>query len=240
MKLSPAAGTYAVTAVCGMLDAACFLKLGQVFVEIVTGNVALLAFALGTQGVSAFAPRGAVPPYVVALGCFAVGAVVGGRMVQLGEAGRKLGFTADAALIGVAAVVAGLTHPGAQGKARYAVFGVLAVAMGIQNAIMRRWGTKDLATNLMTLTLTGLLADSRLAGGTSPNAVRRGVSIMVFTAGAGAGAALGRYGVLWPVLTSFLVFSAALPVLLRSPVTAPAGSSARSASRWLSPEHTPC
>ena len=151
-----------------------------------------------------------------------------------------MGFTTDAALIGVAAVAAGLTHPGAEGKARYAVFGVLAVAMGIQNAIMRRWGTKDLATNLMTLTLTGLLADSRMAGGSSPNAVRRGVSIAVFTASAAAGAVMARYGVMWPVLAAFLVFSAALPVLLRSPVTAPVGSSARSASRWLSQRHTPC
>ena len=241
LKLSPAAGTYAVTAVCGMLDAACFLKLGNVFVEIVTGNIALLAFSIGTQGVSfAHALVKTVPPYLVALGAFAVGAVAGGRMVQHGEFGRRLGFITDAALIGEAALVSWWTHPGPDGSARYVVFGLLAVAMGIQNAIMRRWGTKDLATNLMTLTLTGLLADSRMAGGSSPNAVRRGVSIAVFTASAAAGAVMARYGVMWPVLAAFIVFAVALPVLLRSPVTAPVGSSARSASRWLSPEHTPC
>lgn len=122
MRLPPVAGTYAVTAVCGVLDAACFLKLGNVFVEIVTGNLALLAFALGTQGVSAFArTAGAVPPYVAALGCFVVGAVLGGRMVQLGEFGRRTGFIADAALIGTAALASGLTHPGPDGNARSGV-----------------------------------------------------------------------------------------------------------------------
>lgn len=240
MKLPPVAGTYAVTAVCGMLDAACFLKLGNVFVEIVTGNIALLAFSIGTQGVSfAHALTKTVPPYVVALGCFAVGAVAGGRMVQLGEFGRRMGLIADATLIGEATLAAWLTDPGPDGSARYLVFSLLAVAMGIQNALMRRWPTKDLATNLMTLTLTGLLADSRLAGGSGPNALRRGVSVAVFTASAAAGAVLARYGVVWPLLAAFIVFSVALPVLLRRPyppVTL-AASSVRSVPRQLPQEH---
>jgi len=211
------AGAYAITAVCGLLDAACFLKLGQVFVEIVTGNLALLAFAIGTQGVSAFSRAGEVPPYAVVLACFLVGAVVGGRMVKHGELGRRIGFITDAALIGDAAMVAWQTHPGPEGSARYFVFSTLAVAMGIQNAIMRKWGTKDLATNLMTLTLTGLLADSTLAGGSNPQAVRRGLSVGIFTASATAGAVLSHYGVLWPILAAFVVFTVALPALLRSP-----------------------
>lgn len=54
-----------------------------------------------------------------------------------------------------------LTHPGPTGGARYPVIAILAFAMGIQNALMRRWGIRDLATNLFTLTYTGLFAEWR-------------------------------------------------------------------------------
>jgi uncharacterized membrane protein HdeD (DUF308 family) len=73
---------------------------------------------------------------MVALACFAAGAVVGGRLVRRdGEAGRRLGFVSDAGLIGIAAAVVALTHPGPTGHSRYLVIGILAVAMGIQNII---------------------------------------------------------------------------------------------------------
>jgi uncharacterized membrane protein YoaK (UPF0700 family) len=47
--------------------------------------------------------------------------------------------------------------------------------------------------------------------------MRRGVSIVIFAAGAAAGAFLSRYGVLWPILTSFTLFVLALPILLQPP-----------------------
>jgi uncharacterized membrane protein YoaK (UPF0700 family) len=211
-------GVYAITAVCGMLDAASFLGLGQVFVEIMTGNLVFLAFSLGTAGphqlASAF-PGGIVLPYLVALAAFAAGAVCGGRLVRAGDRGRRAGFSIDGTLIGVAALVTVLAHPGPAGHARYLVIGILAAAMGIQNALMRRWGIRDLATNVMTLTLAGLLAESTLGGGTNPRAVRRGASIVIFTVSAGAGALMTRYGVLWPLLTALILFVFALPILLQ-------------------------
>jgi uncharacterized membrane protein YoaK (UPF0700 family) len=222
MPLPPlAVGVYGITAVCGILDAATFLGLGHAFVETMTGNILLLAFTVGAR--AAAEPTSPLPgnvlPYVVALACFAVGAVAGGRLVRAGEKGRQVGFVGDASLIGIAALVVALTHPGRAGRGWYLVVGILALAMGIQNALMRRWGIRDLATNIMTLTLTGLLAESTLGGGTNPHAARRGASIVIFMVGATAGAAMTGYGVLWPILASFTVFVLAIPILMQPPGT---------------------
>jgi uncharacterized membrane protein YoaK (UPF0700 family) len=101
-----------------------------------------------------------VLPYAVVLVCFAAGAAVGGRLVRRdGETGRRVGFAADAGLIGAAAAAVALTHPGPAGDARYLVLGILAVAMGMQNVLIRRWGIPDLATNAMTKTMAYLIAD---------------------------------------------------------------------------------
>jgi uncharacterized membrane protein YoaK (UPF0700 family) len=212
-------GVYFITAVCGMLDTASFLGLGLIFVETMTGNILLLAFSLGVRGTggrfaSAF-PGGTIVPDVTALAAFAVGAVAGGRLVRAGEPGRRAGFAIDGGLIGVAALVIALTHPGPADAARFPVIAILACAMGIQNALMRRWGIRDLATNLYTLTYTGLFADSTLGGGDNPRALRRTASLAIFLVSAIAAAFMTRYGTLWPVLTAFILFAVALPILLQ-------------------------
>jgi uncharacterized membrane protein YoaK (UPF0700 family) len=211
-------GVGTITSICGILDAATFLGLGHVFAETMNGNIVLLAFTVGTRGVPGLTSLlpGNLWPYVVALACFAAGAVVGGRLVRReGEAGRRLGFVSDAGLIGMAVVAVALTHPGPTGNARYLVIGLLAVAMGIQNILIRRWGIPDLATNVMTKTVAYLVADSPLGGGDNPHAARRGVSILIFAIGATVGAFLTRYGVLWPILMSFILLVVALPILLQ-------------------------
>jgi len=50
---------------------------------------------------------------------------------------------------------------------------------------------------------------------TTPRALRRSVSIVVFTASAIFGAFMTRYGILWPMLIAFAVFIAALPILMQ-------------------------
>jgi uncharacterized membrane protein YoaK (UPF0700 family) len=55
--------------------------------------------------------------------------------------------------------------------------------MGVQNATARKVGVPDLTTTVLTLTLTGLAADSRWAGGTSPRWGRRFVAVAVMLAG---------------------------------------------------------
>jgi membrane protein implicated in regulation of membrane protease activity len=141
------------------------------FAETMNGNIVLLAFTVGTRGVPGLTSLlpGNLWPYVVALACFAAGAVIGGRLVRReGEMGRRVGFASDTGLIGIAAAVVALTHPGPTGNARYLVIAILALAMGIQNILIRRSGIPDLATNVMTKTVAFLVADSTLGGRKQP------------------------------------------------------------------------
>ena len=60
---------------------------------------------------------------------------------------------------------------------RYGLIAVLGIAMGIQNASARKIAVPDLTTTVLTLTITGIAADSALAGGqrieSGPSAARR-------------------------------------------------------------------
>ena len=96
------------------------------------------------------------------------------------------------------------------------MIGILAFGMGIQNAAVRKWGVPDLATNVMTLTMTGLITDTRLAGGDNHHAGRRATSIGIFMVSAIFGAFLVRYGVLWPQVAALVIFTVALPILLQT------------------------
>ena len=60
--------------------------------------------------------------------------------------------------------------------------------MGYRNATIRELSVPDLTTTVLTLTLTGLEADSRVAGGDSPNWPRRLGAVMAIFAGAALGA----------------------------------------------------
>jgi hypothetical protein len=73
----------------------------------------------------------------------------------------------------VAGVVAVGLPVDAGGARRYVVIGLLAAGLGLQNATVRRLAVPDVTTTVLTLTLTGLAADSWLAGGHSPRAGRR-------------------------------------------------------------------
>jgi uncharacterized membrane protein YoaK (UPF0700 family) len=65
--------------------------------------------------------------------------------------------------------------------------------MGGQGAAARRLAVKDVTTVVVTSTLTGLAADSRLAGGTGEGWRRRIGAVVLILAGAAAGAALLRW-----------------------------------------------
>jgi uncharacterized membrane protein YoaK (UPF0700 family) len=72
---------------------------------------------------------------------------------------------------------------------RYSLIVVLAAAMGIQNASARKLAVPDLTTTVLTLTITGVAADSALAGGLGSRAGRRLIAVAVMLAGAVIGAA---------------------------------------------------
>jgi uncharacterized membrane protein YoaK (UPF0700 family) len=204
-------GLYMISAICGLVDAVCFLALGGVFAEMMTGNLLLLAFSVG-RGV----PLGDSMRYGAAILSFVLGALLGGRLLRgpqkLQE--RRIGFAVEWAVILAATMVAWLTMPNEKNLAGQVIVAMLSFAMGIQNAMVRVHGVPDLATNVMTVTFTGIIADSTAAGGDNRNWRRRGLSIGLFMASAAVGAVLVQFGIGWPLLFTSVVFSLAMIPLL--------------------------
>ena len=205
-----------LTLVTGLVDAACYLGLGRVFTANMTGNVVLLAFgAAGAQGLPVLAPT-------VSLLVFLVGATAGGRLASsvVGPAGAEVpaplrrrwvtvALLGELGLVAVAAVVALGLPVGGGGARRYVVIGLLAAALGLQNATVRRLAVPDVTTTVLTLTLTGLAADSWLAGGHSPRAGRRVAAVGLMAAGALVGALLLRVDVALPMVAAAVVIALA-------------------------------
>lgn len=180
MSDSPAASPsilLAMTAVTGVVDAVSFLSLGHVFTANMTGNVVLLGFAFA--GVSEVS----VTRSSVALIAFLAGALAGGRMALdfYRWAGRA--FLMEASLLAISAALATISP-----VQQYAIIATTAVAMGLRNAVVRKLAVPDLTTTVLTLTITGLAADSRMAGGDNPRWQRRLAAIVAMLAGATAGA----------------------------------------------------
>ena len=89
-----------------------------------------------------------------------------------------------------ALTVSAIAGNDAGAASRYALIALLALGMGIQNATARRLGVADLTTTVLTLTLTGIAADSRLAGGSGAQMGRRLLAVAAMTLGAFVGALL--------------------------------------------------
>jgi uncharacterized membrane protein YoaK (UPF0700 family) len=177
-----------LTMVTGLVDAVSYLNLGHVFVANMTGNIVFLGFAV------ADAQDFSIPASLAAIAAFLAGALAGGRLAStLGHhRGRLLATAAyvQIAFLGAAVIVSTGTLVPEGDVARYALIVLLALAMGLQNATARRLGVPDLTTSVLTLTMTGIAADSTLAGGTNPNPGRRLVATTTMFVGAAIGALL--------------------------------------------------
>jgi uncharacterized membrane protein YoaK (UPF0700 family) len=82
---------------------------------------------------------------------------------------------------------------------------LLGLGMGVQNATARALAVPDLTTTVLTLTITGISADSMAAGGTSSKIGRRLVSIGSMFIGALAGTVLVHAGLTPAVLVAAFV-----------------------------------
>jgi uncharacterized membrane protein YoaK (UPF0700 family) len=188
----------AMTVVTGVIDAVSFLALGRVFTANMTGNLVLLGFAFaGTSGIS-------ISRSAVALAAFLSGAVLGGRMAFDDSGGHRWvdrAFMLEALLLGAAAVTAAGISSGtaANPLQLHAVIASTAVAMGLRNAIVRKLAVPDMTTTVLTLTITGLAADSSLAGGNNPRWQYRGAAILAMIFGAFAGARMLTYSISLPL-----------------------------------------
>lgn len=180
-----------LTVTTGLVDAVSVLGLGRVFTANMTGNIVFLGFAVvGTPGLS-------VPLYIASIAGFLVGATLGGRIgVAMSSISRRRWLLAialiEAGLFFVAAWFAigyniQTLTPTSQ---LYAMIILTAVAMGLRNATVRRLAVPDLTTTVLTLTLTGIAADSSLAGGSNTRLGRRVASTLSIFAGGAIGAFL--------------------------------------------------
>jgi uncharacterized membrane protein YoaK (UPF0700 family) len=195
-----------MTAVTGMVDAVSFLALGHVFTANMTGNVVFLGFAIG--GATGLSVSGSL----MALICFAVGAILGGRMTRKmipQDSGAKLAhaLVIETIFLFVAAAVSiGFTAPYEEHQLKISVvIALTGAAMGLRSSVVRKLAIPDLTTTVLTLTIAGLVADSSLAGGDNPRWQRRGAAILAILAGATAGAFMLRYSVAAPLLVCGLM-----------------------------------
>jgi uncharacterized membrane protein YoaK (UPF0700 family) len=93
--------------------------------------------------------------------------------------------------------------------------------MGFRNATIRQLKVPDLTTTVLTLTITGLAADSTLAGGTNPNWGRRVSSVAALFIGAVAGALLIKtFGLAVPLAVAGLIVLAGTIACVKHPAIA--------------------
>ncbi len=193
-----------LTLVTGFVDATSFLAFGRVFVANMTGNIVFLGFATaGAPGLSA-------PASLLALVAFLLGGYLTGRfLLRSREAPLRTlrnfaGF--QFALFVVATALSSGVGPIA-GSAEIAVLIVLlGLAMGMQNAGARHLAVADLTTTVLTLTVTGLVADPSTGRMSGTSAIRRLLSIGAMLSGAFGGAWLVLHlGILAPLSVATLL-----------------------------------
>jgi uncharacterized membrane protein YoaK (UPF0700 family) len=208
----------------GLVDAISVLGLGKVFTANMTGNVVFLGFAAGG------APGFKVASYVFAIASFMVGALIAGRVGKhyTGLPLRRWLLTAasvEAILLWIAAAVAVGFDVAAQtpGSSVTVIIALTGLAMGFRNATIRQLKVPDLTTTVLTLTITGLAADSSAAGGANPNWARRIGSVAAIFLGAAIGAYLVTHGGLVAplILTGGLIFAGTIACMLHPAASKP-------------------
>jgi len=203
-----------LTVVTGLVDAFSYLTLGHVFVANMTGNVVFFGFALaGVGGVSAVAS-------LLAIVAFVAGAALGGRLARQPRPHRGLllaaACLAQAVLVLASAILVSVAGTGSLAT-RLVLVAPLALTMGGQNAVVRRLAVPDLTTTVLTLTVTGLVAD------TSPMPVRlrRLLAVLAMLSGALVGGILLRWvataAPLWLATALLLACAAGAYAGARSP-----------------------
>ena len=175
-----------LTIVTGVVDAVSILELGRVFVANMTGNIVFVAFAVvGAPGFSLAAS-------LIAVAGFLLGAGLGGPMSRRFDADRSellaYGAVVELVLVTAGLIVAAAVSRSMPAGAKDAIAGLLAVAMGLQNAVARKLAVPDLTTTVLTMALTGVAADLR--AGASEAITRRLLSVVMMFGGAVVGSVL--------------------------------------------------
>jgi uncharacterized membrane protein YoaK (UPF0700 family) len=186
-----------------------------------TGNVVILAFA------TARVPGLSIAYSLTALLSFLAGAIFGGRIMARAGADAQIRFAAQAFVLEVVFLtVASFCSIGYRSDLLehsfqpFALIAFTALAMGTRNAAVRKLAIPDLTTTVLTLTITGIGADSSIAHGNNPRLARRVEAVVAMFLGAAVGAVIIRYSIsaaLWLGTAISALCSAALFRALRTP-----------------------
>ena len=211
----------ALTVLAGVVDAASILRLGGVFVATITGNIVFVG--LGIAGSREFA----IGTCLFAIGGFVAGALVGAAVIRRGPQHRgrvirdvlhvKLALAAVTTAIAIAAG----NYPDA--PLRNAMVVLLAMSMGDQLAAIRYLKVPDLVTVVLTLTVTGVVADRRQLGWSHPAMLRRFTAVLAFALGAVSGGALVLYVSLGAALAFGLAIIVGVTIATHLVANSPAG-----------------
>jgi uncharacterized membrane protein YoaK (UPF0700 family) len=212
-------GLCLLTTATGALDATSFLDLGRTFTANMTGNVLLLAFTLtGTSLGGGSNSRG----FAVALVAFVLGALLGAAVA--GRRGRPARLPAALAVeVVLVAAALGWTVTGSVQETwrRDVVVALLALAMGVQNAMVRRMSVAEANTTVLTTSLGSLAADVVAVGGHPPRAGRRVATVGCIFLGAVLGAELQRHAAAWALVLALALVASSAVALGRAGWPAP-------------------
>lgn len=164
-----------LTLTTGAVDVTSFLALGNVFSSVVTGDMVLLGAAAGTGRPELAVHSGvALAGYLV--GVMAGAPLAGRRQHTSGTWPPSVTVTLAVELVILVAFAVGWelagTHP--SGAGQLALVAVLAAAMGLQAAAVRRLG--QMSTTYLTSTLTALIAG--LVTGSKPDGMARSLGVL--------------------------------------------------------------
>jgi uncharacterized membrane protein YoaK (UPF0700 family) len=211
-EASIAAGLAGVlTVATGATDAISFLRLGNVFTSVMTGNLVLLGLAAGRGNAKLAGHSG------VALASFAVGVLIGARIAGDQPIAqvlwpRRVTVTMAVELIPMAGFMSGWAATGGRpsGWSQLALLGSAAMAMGMQSAAVRVIGITGLSTTYLTGTLTTALVHLGVVGRLHP---RHAGLVAALVLGAVLGGLIGLgappYAAVLPFGLLALVFIAA-------------------------------
>jgi uncharacterized membrane protein YoaK (UPF0700 family) len=147
-----------LTWVAGTIDAIGYLALGHVFTANMTGNAVLLGIAVGQgQGLAAIRSLVALAGFVFGVGVGALLAFRAGTPANLRRAFLGSAVAEAFVLAGFALVFHFPGIPRNQ-TTLYILIVLSAVAMGIQSAAVRRLNLPGIATTVITVTITSLIA----------------------------------------------------------------------------------
>jgi uncharacterized membrane protein YoaK (UPF0700 family) len=195
---------YVLTFTAGLINAVTVLGLGDIFASLMTGNVVFIGLAIGgAEDFSAWRSG-------LAILAFLIGAAFGGRIAA--DAKKKplrswllpvaaLEATLLVAAAAVAHVYIGRSTEATTAPAVLVTIALASLAMGVRNSTISELDLPDLKTTVLTLTLSGLAADSKLGAGKDQHVTRRVMSVLLIVGGAAIGALLlSAFGIALPLV----------------------------------------